>query len=143
MEGKITVKYIEVSSYSLTEDGEFTCDHEFAEVTPPCCNGNDCGCYGLYSVTYRDWETGTQETGTQETGTQETGTQDTGTQDTGTQETGTQETGTQETGTQDTGTQDTGTQEFFVLSNLVFLVLINRLIRNFQKLVIQILAITS
>lgn len=51
MEGKkITIKYIEVSTYSLTEDGEFTCDHEFAEVTPPCCNGNDCGCYGSYSV---------------------------------------------------------------------------------------------
>lgn len=51
MEGKkIIIKYLEVSSYSLTEDGEFTCDHEFAEVTPPCCNGNDCGCYGLYSV---------------------------------------------------------------------------------------------
>jgi hypothetical protein len=50
MEGKITVNYIEVSSYSLTEDGYFKCDHEFAEVTPPCCSGRDCGCYGLYSV---------------------------------------------------------------------------------------------
>lgn len=46
----IKIKYKETSSYSLTEDGEFTCDHEFAEVTPPCCDGLDCGCYGLYSV---------------------------------------------------------------------------------------------
>jgi hypothetical protein len=47
---RVKIKIIETSSYSLTEDGEFTCDHEFAEVTPPCCSGADCGCYGLYSV---------------------------------------------------------------------------------------------
>lgn len=53
----ITIKKIERSTYSLNEDGELTCDHEFAEVTPPCCStgrdalGNiDCGCYGEYSV---------------------------------------------------------------------------------------------
>jgi len=48
---RVKIKIIETSSYSLEEDGTgFKCDHEFAEVTPPCCNGNDCGCYGLYSV---------------------------------------------------------------------------------------------
>ena len=47
---RVKIKIIETSSYSLTEDGEFTCDHEYAEVTPPCCSGADCGCYGLYSV---------------------------------------------------------------------------------------------
>lgn len=34
----------------MNEDGEFRCDHEFAETTPPCCSGRDCGCYGLWSV---------------------------------------------------------------------------------------------
>lgn len=48
---RVEVKYIETSSYSL-KDGDtiLTCDHELAEVEPPCCNGNDCGCYGRYSV---------------------------------------------------------------------------------------------
>ncbi len=48
---KIKIKEIEVSSYSLIEgDTSFKCDHELAEVEPPCCSGRDCGCYGLYGV---------------------------------------------------------------------------------------------
>ncbi len=57
MEGKkINVRIVETSSYSLTEDGYFKCDHEFAEVTPPCCSTRgpsgyiECGCGGMYSV---------------------------------------------------------------------------------------------
>lgn len=53
---KIKVKEIEVSSFSLIEgDTGFKCDHELAEVEPPCCSGYsnglpDCGCGGSYSV---------------------------------------------------------------------------------------------
>lgn len=47
---KIEVRYDDVSTYELNEDGEFVCLHERAEVEPPCCSGRDCGCYGLYSV---------------------------------------------------------------------------------------------
>jgi len=53
---KIKVKEIEVSSYSLREgDTSFKCDHELAEIEPPCCSGfsgglPSCGCGGSYSV---------------------------------------------------------------------------------------------
>lgn len=53
---KINVKEVEVSSYSLREgDTSFKCDHELAEIEPPCCSGfsgglPDCGCGGSYSV---------------------------------------------------------------------------------------------
>lgn len=53
---KIQVKYIETSSYSLKEgETALSCDHELAEVSPPCCSGFDaglpsCGCGGMYSV---------------------------------------------------------------------------------------------
>lgn len=54
---KIEVRYDDVSTYELTEDGDFKCLHERAEVTPPCCStgrdayGNiDCACLGQYSV---------------------------------------------------------------------------------------------
>lgn len=61
---KITVKYIETSSWSIREgDEHFTCDHEFAEAEPPCCKfptgeyGRwDCGCYGQYSIYCPDCE---------------------------------------------------------------------------------------
>lgn len=38
------------ATYILSEDFEFLCSHENVEVEAPCCNGRDCGCYGLYSV---------------------------------------------------------------------------------------------
>ena len=47
---KIKVNYIETSTVELSEDWEFACTHEFAEIEPPCCSGRDCGCYGLYGV---------------------------------------------------------------------------------------------
>lgn len=53
---KIEVRYDDVSTYELSEDGDFRCLHERAEVTPPCCStvGSsgyiECGCGGLYSV---------------------------------------------------------------------------------------------
>lgn len=53
---KIKIREVEVSSYSLREgDTSFKCDHELAEVEPPCCSGFDgglpsCGCGGSYSV---------------------------------------------------------------------------------------------
>lgn len=46
----------DTASYSLKEDDYyFTCDHNNAEVEPPCCSGFsngllDCGCGGSYSV---------------------------------------------------------------------------------------------
>lgn len=57
MKKKINIKYIETSSFSLIEgDTRFKCDHELAEVDPPCCStvgssGNiECGCGGGFSV---------------------------------------------------------------------------------------------
>lgn len=54
---KIDVKFVETSSYSLKDGDTFlTCDHEFAEITPPCCSTRgssgyiECGCGGMYSV---------------------------------------------------------------------------------------------
>ena len=56
MKKKININYIETSSFSLIEgDTRFKCDHELAEVEPPCCSGfsgglPDCGCGGSYGV---------------------------------------------------------------------------------------------
>lgn len=38
------------------EDGELVCTHEGAddlEIEPPCCDGRDCGCRGMHSITCR------------------------------------------------------------------------------------------
>lgn len=53
---RIEVRYDDVSTYELNEDGEFRCLHERAEVEPPCCSTRgssgyiECGCGGMYSV---------------------------------------------------------------------------------------------
>ncbi len=54
---KINVKHIERSTYSNRGEGlNVTCDHEFVEVTPPCCTGrvSDCGCFGEYQISCPD-----------------------------------------------------------------------------------------
>lgn len=42
-----------VSKYSYM-DNTFYCEHENIEVEKPCCNGNNCDCYGLDSVYCED-----------------------------------------------------------------------------------------
>ena len=41
-------------SVELNEDGEFKCLHKNTVVNPPCCNGSDCGCGGVYDVYCED-----------------------------------------------------------------------------------------
>lgn len=51
----IAITQIE-ATYSLTEDSEFVCEHEDAEIERACCSGRDsegnpsCGCHGMDSV---------------------------------------------------------------------------------------------
>lgn len=42
--------------YTMSEDGEFLCEHEDAEIERACCSGRDsegnpsCACHGMDSV---------------------------------------------------------------------------------------------
>lgn len=38
----------------MNEDGTFRCEHKSIEIEPPCCDGRDCGCHGLYTVHCND-----------------------------------------------------------------------------------------
>lgn len=43
-------------SYTMTEDGDFLCDHSEAEIERACCSGRDqegnpsCACHGVDAV---------------------------------------------------------------------------------------------
>ena len=38
----------------MNEDGIFRCQHEDISIEKPCCNGNNCDCYGKYTVYCND-----------------------------------------------------------------------------------------
>lgn len=46
----VPVEVVRTSAFVLSDDNEFVCLHEFADVEAPCCNGSDCACHGLYAV---------------------------------------------------------------------------------------------
>lgn len=51
---KITVtESTQVLNY-INEDGILRCSHQNVTVEAPCCNGDDCGCHGQYSVYCND-----------------------------------------------------------------------------------------
>lgn len=52
----ITVKQIPTEVYELSEDLEMVATHEDAVLVPPCCDGRDCGCHGMYGVECPAWD---------------------------------------------------------------------------------------
>jgi len=49
MARKIIVRDDSSSTYRL-KNGKFICAHDRAVINPPCCNGVDCNCDGIYRV---------------------------------------------------------------------------------------------
>ena len=53
---KILVRYEGYPAQLI--DGEWRCQHDNVEVTPPCCNAGqriiECGCQGRYSIYCKD-----------------------------------------------------------------------------------------
>lgn len=52
---KIIVKDLSTTK-KMYEDGAFRCAHEEINIEEPCCDGHDCGCYGLRSIYCVDCE---------------------------------------------------------------------------------------
>jgi hypothetical protein len=38
----------------MDEDGVFRCEHKDFNIEPPCCNGNNCDCWGQDTVFCND-----------------------------------------------------------------------------------------
>ena len=60
---KVQIKEIPQGTFALTEDGDWLCTHEDAEIERACCrnpvdnNGNvTCGCYGQDGVICLAWD---------------------------------------------------------------------------------------
>ena len=58
----VLIKQYPSATFELSEDGEWLCNHEDAEIEAACCSGYDnegnpsCGCHGQDSVFCNAWD---------------------------------------------------------------------------------------